>query len=170
MAPGQLPFSAMKNLYRYDHISESTEVFAVLGDPIGHSLSPLLHNRAFQHHDIDAVYLPIRIPRDSFDESLNALNWLGIRGYSVTIPHKSAARNYAHEQDDSVSKIGAANTLYKSADGVWHATNTDCEAAIESVRQGLGEGGTLKGKNCIVLGAGVRPVRSSMDCLMRELL
>jgi 3-dehydroquinate dehydratase/shikimate dehydrogenase len=154
MAPGQLPFSAMKNLYRYDHISESTEVFAVLGDPIGHSLSPLLHNRAFQHHDIDAVYLPIRIPRDSFDESLNALNWLGIRGYSVTIPHKSAARNYAHEQDDSVSKIGAANTLYKSADGVWHATNTDCEAAIESVRQGLGEGGTLKGKNCIVLGAG----------------
>ncbi|MBD3675280.1 MAG: shikimate dehydrogenase [Planctomycetaceae bacterium] len=154
MAPGQLPFSQMKDLYRYDQIGEQTQVFAVLGDPIGHSLSPLLHNKAFEHHNVDAVYLPIRIPRDSFRESLEDLDWLGIRGYSVTIPHKKAAYEFADEPDGSVEKIGAANTLFKTADGLWHATNTDSKAAIDSLKAALPEGVSLRGKNTIVLGAG----------------
>jgi 3-dehydroquinate dehydratase/shikimate dehydrogenase len=154
MAPGQLPYAQMKDFYRYDQINEATQVFAVLGDPIGHSLSPMLHNRAFQHHGINAVYIPVRVPRDAFKESLDEMDWLDIRGYSVTIPHKSAARDYADDYDESVAKIGAANTLYRTADQLWHATNTDCRAAVDSLKLVLRDGESLTGKKAIVIGAG----------------
>ena len=154
LAPGQLPYEEMQKLYRYNQIDSQTEVFGVLGDPIGHSLSPLLHNRAFQHHKMNCVYLPIRVPRDSFKESLEAFESLGIRGYSVTIPHKQAAMEFAQLRDASVNSIGAANTLYKTSGDKWQASNTDCEAAIASIRSGLEPDESLKGKKAIVLGSG----------------
>lgn len=154
MAPGQLAFREMRDLYQFDQIGPETKVFGVVGDPIGHSLSPLLHNKAFRHHGMNCVYLPIRIPRNTLSETLNALDWLNIRGYSVTIPHKQEAMEYADECDESVRKIGAANTLFRGEDNIWHAGNTDCEAAIQSIRTGLAEGQTLEGKKAIVLGAG----------------
>jgi 3-dehydroquinate dehydratase / shikimate dehydrogenase len=154
MAPGQLAFQEMRSLYQFDRIGPETKVFGVVGDPIGHSLSPLLHNRAFQHHGMDCVYIPFRIPRNHLSETLNAMDWLGIRGYSVTIPHKQDAMEYADVCDESVKRIGAANTLFRGDDNLWHAGNTDCEAAIQSLRTGLAEGQSLEGKRAIVLGAG----------------
>src|SRR5690606_2903654 len=87
LAPGQLSFDAMKNIYHYDAINAETQVFAVLGDPIAHSHSPRIHNAALQHDGVDAVYLPLRIFKDRFAETMDELSWLQIHGFSVTIPH-----------------------------------------------------------------------------------
>jgi 3-dehydroquinate dehydratase/shikimate dehydrogenase len=158
LAPGQLSFLEMKNIYRYDAINAQTEVFAVLGDPVSHSLSPVIHNAAFAELGLNSVYIPIRIFKRRLLESLNALEWLGIKGYSVTIPHKEGVMEKAEILDEEVKEIGAANTLFREADGRWHAANTDYEAALSSLLKGITERGdespSIRGKKVLLLGAG----------------
>lgn len=156
MAPGQLSFEEMKKLYRYDKINKETAVFGVLGDPIAHSWSPILHNVLFAKSKMNAVYLPLRVGADEFVETLAAYEYLGIRGYSVTIPHKQAALEFADKTDEITAQIGAANTLVKSQSGNWHAKNTDYDAALESIQLGLSAKGesNLNGKRVLLLGAG----------------
>ncbi|MFP6657665.1 MAG: type I 3-dehydroquinate dehydratase, partial [Pirellulales bacterium] len=88
LAPGQISFQEMRDIYQYDNITENTAVFAVIADPIGHSLSPLIHNAALRHAGINAVYLSFRVPREYLDQFLLEAPRMGIRGLSVTIPHK----------------------------------------------------------------------------------
>jgi len=156
LAPGQLSFDDMKSLYRYDSISEKTAIFGVLGDPIGHSWSPLLHNTAFKSMRMNAVYLPMRVPPEEFAKTLKAYESLGIRGYSVTIPHKAAALKFAKRTDSSTKAIGSANTLFLDRQGRWCATNTDYQAALDSILLGLKEKGTpsLSGNRVLILGSG----------------
>ena len=158
MAPGQLSFSDMKNIYRFDQINKETKVYGVLGDPIGHSLSPLIHNAAFQHLGMDAVYVPIRVQADRLTKTLKDFEWLDFQGYSVTIPHKESILKLYDQHDASVRAIGAANTIYRDSNGFWKITNTDYEAALESIRQGLLESdikpARISGKQVLLLGAG----------------
>lgn len=156
MAPGQLSFEEMKKLYRYDKIGPETAVFGVLGDPVAHSWSPILHNVAFAKSKLNAVYLPMRVGADEFAETLKAYEFLDVRGYSVTIPHKLAALEFADKSDEITQAIGAANTLVKSQSGNWHAKNTDCDAALASIKLGLKAKGdeSLQGKRVLILGAG----------------
>ncbi|MGL4554650.1 MAG: type I 3-dehydroquinate dehydratase, partial [Gemmataceae bacterium] len=124
IAPGMPSFLELKQLYRYDAIDANTRVFGVLGDPVGHSLSPLIHNAAFKAMNLNAVYLPFRVPRDGFEGTLGTFNQIPVDGYSVTIPHKEAAAAFAKEKAASVSECHAANTLVRRADG-FEAYNTD---------------------------------------------
>ncbi|MCA9053116.1 MAG: shikimate dehydrogenase [Planctomycetaceae bacterium] len=153
LAPGQIPFDDMKSLYRIDFMDSETEVFGVVGDPIAHSHSPLIHNAALQHEGMNAVYLPLRIPDGELPKTLDAYSALDIRGYSVTIPHKQGAAAYARFQDPIVEETGAANTLYKDRTDRWFAANTDYEAALASLRLGL-DGRDLAGLRVLMLGAG----------------
>jgi 3-dehydroquinate dehydratase/shikimate dehydrogenase len=153
-APGQLSFDEMKSVYRYDLIHRETQLFAVLGDPIAHSLSPLLHNAALLHAGVDGVYVPIRIPAAEFDATLDELVQFGFRGFSVTIPHKEAALAKFPQCDDLVQPIGAANTIYQTDEGEWRTDNTDLAAAMESLAAALAEGESLAGKRVLMLGAG----------------
>lgn len=160
LAPGQLSFDEMVNVYRYDQIDRSTELFGVIGDPIGHSLSPLIHNFAYRESAMNRVYMPFRIPRDQLAQSLRDLAWLEIRGYSVTIPHKEKVVEMVQHYDGPIPQIGAANTLYRDQNDNWWAANTDYEAALSSLRNALTEGKTalgtdpLAGKRVLLLGAG----------------
>jgi 3-dehydroquinate dehydratase/shikimate dehydrogenase len=158
LAPGQIQFEEMRDLYHYDRIGPDTQVFGVVGDPIAHSMSPLIHNIALQKAGIDAVYIPLRIPQETLAKSLNDLDWLDIRGFSVTIPHKEAAASIAHRESPTVHSIGAANTLVRGADGHWESENTDYDAILESVLVGLGvesdDPSILAGRKIILLGAG----------------
>ena len=154
IAPGQLAFQEMRDLYRYDSITRNTQIFGVLGDPVGHSLSPLLHNTAFREFGLDAVYLPLRVPPDQFSATLDDFQWLDVRGYSVTIPHKQAALAKYPLCQDEVRQIGAANTISRGADGAWMTSNTDLLGAMESLQLGLQEGESLEGKRVLLLGAG----------------
>ena len=153
LAPGQIPFEEMKSRYRVDQMDDETQVFGVVGDPIAHSHSPLIHNAALQHEKMNAVYVPLRIPDGKFAETIDAYGALDIRGYSVTIPHKQAAAQYARFQDQVVEATGAANTLYRDRTNRWFAANTDYEAALTSLRLGI-EDRDLSGQRVLLLGAG----------------
>lgn len=156
MAPGQITFEEMRDLYRFDAIDADTRVFGVLGDPIAHSYSPRIHNAAFVHEKINAVYLPLRVPPDELRETLQSFAAIDIEGYSVTIPHKEAVVEAATYPDETVKAVGAANTLYRDDRGRWFAANTDYEAALATLRTGLAErgDGRLAGLKVLILGAG----------------
>ena len=156
MAPGQLSFAEIRNLYRFDRITEKTKVFGVVGDPIVQSRSPLIHNAAYRKLGLDAVYIPLRVPADILLQSLEEFERLGIEGYSVTIPHKEAVLQYCDSLDAQTDDIGAANTLYRFEDR-WVATNTDAKAALDSIIRGLKKlsgPSELPGRKVLILGAG----------------
>lgn len=154
VAPGILTFQEMKDLYRFDEINRETKVFGVLGDPIGHSLSPLLHNTAMKQIGFNGVYIPIRVTRDQLSQILDDFSWLKVKGYSVTIPHKEAALAKAAKCEEIVRQIGAANTLALDATGQWEADNTDYQAALDSLMLPLEALESLEGKRILMLGAG----------------
>lgn len=156
LAPGQLSFDEMRKLYNYDAINAETHIFGVVGDPIGHSLSPLLHNLAFRQSKLNAVYLPMQIPPEEFESTLRDYQQLGARGFSVTIPHKESALKFADSSDEATRRIGAANTLTLRTDGTWFASNTDYAAALEAVKLGVKASGgdQLSGLRVLILGAG----------------
>ncbi len=157
IAPGQLSFEEMKQVYRYEDVRHDTEVFAVIADPVGHSLSPIIHNAAFQKFGMNKVYVPIRVPREDLYEFIDQAPEWGIKGLSVTIPHKEAILAKLTKADSIVRGIGAANTVI--FDGKERlGFNTDCRAAIEAIEVALGTpvGGRspIHGKQALVLGAG----------------
>jgi 3-dehydroquinate dehydratase/shikimate dehydrogenase len=157
LAPGILSFTEMKHVYRYDQISFTTDVYAVIGDPIAQSLSPITHNTAFQAMGMDAVYVPIRVPKSDLQETLRAFSAVPVRGYSVTLPHKEAVLELAQEQDELVNHIKAANTLVAQEEDKFISYNTDCQAALEALRMLMREleiGSSFSGRNVLILGAG----------------
>jgi 3-dehydroquinate dehydratase/shikimate dehydrogenase len=158
IAPGLPSFEEMKKLYHYLQVGPDTAVFGVVGDPIGHSLSPLIHNTTFRKLGVNAVYLPFRVPRGELAAFLKAFERVGVRGFSVTIPHKEAAALAAAHRDAAVEEIQAANTLVRGADG-WSAFNTDAQAAVDSLEENLppsadGTLTSLRGRSVLILGAG----------------
>jgi len=156
MAPGQLSYAEVRHLYRFNRIDKDTKVYGVIGDPIAQSKSPLIHNAAFRKLGLNSVYLPLRIPADLLQESLKEYDRLGLAGYSVTIPHKEGAIQFAANMDEETDLMGAANTLFQR-DGVWCATNTDAPAALEAIQMGLKNSGgipDLVGRKVLILGAG----------------
>ncbi|NBT12985.1 MAG: shikimate dehydrogenase [Planctomycetia bacterium] len=157
LAPGQIGWRQMRDLYRYDSITPRTRIYGVVADPVAHSLSPVVHNAALAAAEIDAVYLPFRVPAEQIGEFLGAAGRWPLAGLSVTIPHKEAVIPHATRPDELVSAIGAANTLAFDSDGV-AAFNTDATAAVESLEAALAEqDGAADGlgvKKTLVLGAG----------------
>lgn len=157
LAPGQLSYAEVRNLYRFNHIDRETRLLGVLGDPIAQSRSPLIHNAALRRLRLNAVYLPIRVPASMLTDSLEALTGLGFSGFSVTIPHKEAVVDWCDAPDEQTDIIGAANTLYRYEEQ-WIAVNTDASAALESVldalRQTTPEASSLKDRRVLILGAG----------------
>jgi 3-dehydroquinate dehydratase/shikimate dehydrogenase len=159
LAPGQIGWREMRDVYRYDAITRSTRIYGVVADPVAHSLSPVVHNAALAAAGIDAVYVPFRVPAEQIDEFLGHARRWPLAGLSVTIPHKETVLKHCDRQDELVKHIGAANTLAFGADGV-AAFNTDATAAAESLDAALAdqdESGApegLGGKSALVLGAG----------------
>jgi 3-dehydroquinate dehydratase/shikimate dehydrogenase len=163
LAPGQLSFRQMNEIYRYERIKPETAVFGVIADPVGHSLSPHVHNAAFEAKGIDAVYVPFRVPADALSQFMEDAPRLGIRGLSVTIPHKEAIARHLTKVDPAVKSIAAVNTVVFDAQGVI-GYNTDYNAAMDCLEHNLGTIGAnpspLSGKRVLVLGAGgvARPI------------
>lgn len=158
IAPGIISYDEMRKLYHYDRINADTAVYGVIGDPLGHSLSPLLHNATYRQLGVNAVYVPFRVPPVDWNNFLGQFERIPVQGYSVTIPHKEAAMRAAKNQQPAVTAVQAANTLIRGADG-FTAYNTDYDAALESLQTNLpglwsGEPPTLKGRTVLLLGAG----------------
>jgi 3-dehydroquinate dehydratase/shikimate dehydrogenase len=163
-APGQLTIEQFKGLYRYDNIDSDTELFGVIADPVGHSLSPAIHNACFADESMNKLYLPLLVEggREEFDEFLNnvlAREWLDFKGFSVTIPHKQNALDFVKAKDGFIEpladKIGAVNTLIIGTDGKLSAYNTDYAAALDAITSTMGiTRADLKDLPVAVIGAG----------------
>ncbi len=161
-APGQPTINELVDLYRWNKISAETAVFGVIGCPVGHSMSPAIHNAAFDATDFDGLYLPILIQPgpDNFNRFLNAAlarPWLGWRGLSVTLPHKENALAFVGPDncDELGRRIGAINTITIAPDGSLRGDNVDYAAAIDALcsKMQIDRDG-LAGKSVAVLGAG----------------
>lgn len=161
-APGQPTIEEFERLYRWDSIGAATAAYGVVGCPVAHSLSPAIHNAAFEAAGLDAVYLPLRVEAgaDSFRRFMDALlarPWLDWRGLSVTIPHKENALAYVGRDncEELTRKIGAINTIKIDAGGSCRGENTDYAAALDALCAATGKRrADLAGQTVAVLGAG----------------
>jgi len=156
LAPGQLNYKLMHDLYRYDEINAETELFGVVADPVAHSHSPLIHNRAFLSLGLNARYLPFRVPPDDFSAFMSACPKLGIHGISITIPHKERALDYCTQAESSATGIGAINTMIFDKDDRL-GYNTDYRAAMDCINAAYQKGDgpvSHQGRRVLILGAG----------------
>jgi len=127
-------------------------LYGVIGDPISHSLSPLIHNGWIRDHGLDAAYLPMHVPDGELQETIETLERRNAAGLNITLPHKLEALTLADEASDEAQKIGAANTLSRTKDGAWRADNTDASGILADLHdQGVSSVG---GKLVFVIGAG----------------
>lgn len=125
---------------------------AVIGDPVGHSLSPQIHMTWIDAQKRRASYESIRVPKGETAAALEDFSRKKFRGLNVTLPHKQAVLESVSERSSAVAAIGAANTLSRTADGMWRADNTDAPGLMAALaRVGMG---TVRGKRVLVLGAG----------------
>jgi 3-dehydroquinate dehydratase/shikimate dehydrogenase len=147
-APGQVSLHDMLHLYRAHKLTRGTCVYGVIGDPIGHSLSPLLHNTGFAARNVNAVYLPFLVHQ--LDDFLHAIPDFGIRGFSVTLPHKRAILKHLDECDPLAAEIGAVNTVVVRRDGLLYGCNTDCVGVLRALQRKL----RIEGSRALILGAG----------------
>ncbi|ADB18672.1 shikimate 5-dehydrogenase [Pirellula staleyi DSM 6068] len=168
LAPGQLSYEQMRAVYHYDDINADTEVFGVVADPVGHSMSPLLHNAAFRALSMNRVYLPLRVPREHLAKFLQDCPELGIKGLSVTIPHKEEVIQHLVKTDDATTEIAACNTvIWKEGKPVGY--NTDYRASMASIDRLFGgdeKQSGLAGKTALLLGAG--GVSKAIACGLRR--
>ncbi len=134
-------------------ITGKAVVAGVMGWPVGHSRSPMLHNFWLERAGIDGVYVPLAVPPDRIESALRALPALGFAGVNVTIPHKEAVFAAVDEADSIARRIGAVNTVFVRRDGALAGTNTDVFGFIEALRSRLG-GWSGAGAAAVVLGAG----------------
>ena len=127
-----------------------SKTFAVIGDPIDHSLSPNIHSAAFRELNLDCSYIAYRIPKGELEEGLESLKKIKIDGFNVTIPHKIEMMKYIDKLDDSCSIIGAVNTVTND-NGILKGYNTDMDGFLEPFKK---KNLNIKNKKILLLGAG----------------
>jgi 3-dehydroquinate dehydratase/shikimate dehydrogenase len=149
-APGQVSIHDMKRLYRWDAIGPETKVYGVVANPVAHSMSPAIHNAAFDEAGYNGVYLPMLVNAGyesfkAFMESFVPFEGLDLSGLSITIPHKQNALKYLQEKgaavDPLAASIGAVNTIsIDRSDGApkLSGTSTDYGAILDSITDKLG--------------------------------
>jgi len=147
-APGQPTVGELLKIYRIKKQNAQTRIYGVIGSPVSHSLSPIIHNTAFAHHQINAIYVPFRV-EDSVAFWRACGSW--IDGLSITIPHKQALIGQMYAIEDLARRIGAMNTVYRDRDLRPVGANTDALAVIHCLEEQLGE---LHNRQVLVLGAG----------------
>ncbi|MFQ6122417.1 MAG: shikimate dehydrogenase [Dehalococcoidales bacterium] len=131
-------------------ISGKTKICGVIGDPIEHTMSPVMHNAAFKKLGIDYLYVAFKVSKEELGRAVEGVRALNIRGLNVTIPHKVAIIPFLDKVDPLVEKIGAVNTIVNDG-GVLTGYNTDATGFLQAL---LKQGVEPKGKNIVILGAG----------------
>jgi 3-dehydroquinate dehydratase/shikimate dehydrogenase len=147
-APGQVTASELRDIYRIEMVEASTQVYGVAGDPVSHSLSPIMMNAAFRRETVNAVYLALHAK--NLKDLLACVNDIPIRGLSVTMPYKEEIVEALSNSDPLTRQIGACNTVVRGQDGKLYGFNTDVAGIVTPLEQRM----TLSGKRILVLGAG----------------
>jgi 3-dehydroquinate dehydratase / shikimate dehydrogenase len=147
-APGQVTARVLRELYRVDQLDQATRIFGVAGNPIAHSLSPLMHNTAFRKEGVNAVLLPLKVR--ALGDLLKLVHALPMSGLAVTMPLKQEVLPHLANMDALTAKIGACNTLRVGGDGNIVGFNTDVAGVVRPLEKRL----RLKDARIAVLGAG----------------
>jgi 3-dehydroquinate dehydratase/shikimate dehydrogenase len=147
-APGHIDPSLLHETYRFSSLKPGTKVFGIIGNPVMHSYSPVIHNAGFDGAGYDGVYVPFEI--DSIASFITLSSVLEVRGVSVTHPFKEEVIDILSRAGAGVQSIGACNTLLKTAAG-WEGENFDWSGFLVPLDR---LAGPLAGKKCTVLGAG----------------
>ncbi|RXS98170.1 shikimate dehydrogenase [Silvibacterium dinghuense] len=146
--PGQIAARTLEDVFRVDQIDAATKVYGVVGNPIKHSLSPLMQNTAFRRETVNAVFLPLQTTK--LTDLLTLVREVPISGLAVTMPLKEEILPHLERTDPLSEKIGACNTVVRSQDGKLYGFNTDVAAIVRPLERRL----QLKGAKVLVLGAG----------------
>jgi len=147
-APGQVTARTMRDLYRIDQLDQATRIFGVAGNPIAHSLSPLMQNTAFRRESVNAVLLPLKVR--ALDDLLKLARGLPLAGVAVTMPLKQEVVPHLANMDPLTARIGACNTLRVGSDGKIVGFNTDVAGVVRPLEKRL----RLRGARIAILGAG----------------
>ncbi len=131
-------------------VDGKTEIYAIIGNPIEHSLSPIIHNVAFKELNLNAVYVAFKVTQENLVGAVNGLKSLGVKGFNVTIPHKVSIIPLLDEVEPLTLQIGAVNTV-KNKDGKLVGYNTDGLGALEALRE---KGVNPDNKKIVIVGAG----------------
>jgi 3-dehydroquinate dehydratase/shikimate dehydrogenase len=164
-AAGQVSAKYLRHLYRVEKLRKTAKIYGVIADPVRHSISPAVHNRAFQSRRIDAVYLPFLVTPACLRDFFAMAERLPLAGFSVTIPHKQKIIRYLDAVDPLARRIGAVNTVWRKA-GKWRGTNTDAAGVTGPLGRLLrlqnssilivGNGGAARGAACALHDAGAK--------------
>jgi 3-dehydroquinate dehydratase/shikimate dehydrogenase len=164
-AAGQVCARQLRQLYHIEKLSRTSKVYAVIADPVRHSISPAVHNRAFQARRMDAVYVPFLVAPAQLKDFMTFAVSLPVAGFSVTIPHKQKVARYLDVIDPLARRIGAVNTVWRKA-GKWRGTNTDAEGVRVPLEKRLrlakstvlvvGNGGAARGAVFALADAGAK--------------
>ena len=164
-ANGQVSARMLRHLYRVDKFTKAAKIYGVVADPVRHSISPSVHNRAFQSKRMDAVYLPFLVHSNQLKDFFQMADALPLSGASITIPHKQKVLRYLDTVEPLARRIGAVNTIWKKA-GKWRGTNTDAEGVTVPLAKRLklskstalivGNGGAARGAAFALADAGAK--------------
>ena len=157
VAPGQLSFHEMKNIYRADTIGPDTKLFGVVADPVAHSYSPLIHNASFEANQLDYRYVPFRVAPSDLQTFVHWCQKEKIGGLSVTIPHKQAILPLLTQAESAAQGIGACNTVVLNGEELI-GYNTDYRAAMDCLNEALAKieskSNPIQGQAVLLLGSG----------------
>jgi len=147
-APGQVTARELRETYRIDMVDAATKVYGVAGDPVSHSLSPVMMNSAFRRENVNAVYVALHAKK--LTDLLACVQGIPIHGLSVTMPYKQDIVSELDNSDQPTQKTGACNTVVRAQDGRLYGFNTDVYGVVAPLEQRM----NLQGASVLVLGAG----------------
>ena len=147
-APGQIAARTLRETYRIEQVDAATKVYGLVGDPVGHSLSPIMMNTAFRRESINAVYLGMHAK--SLKDFVACVRDIPIQGFSVTMPYKEQIIEHLDNTDPFTQKTGACNTVIRSQDGKLYGFNTDVFGVLRPLEARL----PLANARILVIGAG----------------
>jgi 3-dehydroquinate dehydratase/shikimate dehydrogenase len=147
-APGQVSARDLRSIYRIDQVDAATRIYGVAGDPVEHSLSPVIMNAALRRENVNGVYVGLHAK--TLKDLLNCMREIPLHGISVTMPYKQAIVEHLDNTDAHTAKIGACNTVVRGQDGKLYGFNTDIVGIVRPLEQRL----TLENAKVLVIGAG----------------
>jgi 3-dehydroquinate dehydratase / shikimate dehydrogenase len=147
-APGQISAGDLRSIYRIDQVDAATRVYGVAGDPIEHSLSPIIMNTALRRENVNGVYLPLHAK--TLKDLMRCVREIPLHGLSVTMPYKQSILAHLDNTDAHTTKIGACNTVVRGQDGKLYGFNTDAAGVVRPLEQRL----SIENAKVLVLGAG----------------
>src|SRR4029077_4280490 len=147
-APGQVTAQELRNTYRIEQMDAATRMYGVVGDPVAHSLSPVIMNAALRRENVNGVYLALHAK--TLKDLLTCVREIPLHGLSITMPYKEAILDQLDNTDTHTRKVGACNTVVRAQDGKLYGFNTDTAGVIRPLEKRI----TLENAKGLVIGAG----------------